>query len=270
MLCYHAPVDWSSWLIVGFFLTLTFGLGVWFARRANQNTSEYFLSGRTLPWWVLGTSMVVTTFAPDTPLGVAEYARSGVYNGWFGWNLVMAQILAVFLFSRLWRRSGVLTDNELIELRYSGRPAAGLRLFKALHFSILANLLSLSLVINAIVTVLQAVLDVSPENMEWLRIGVAAIAVTYALIAGFWGVVATDFLQFWIAVIGTAIFAWIAADHLGGMGKATKALSDASLSFFPESGPDLSKILVYVGIMWWGMYNADGGGYLAQRMLAAK
>lgn len=259
-----------SLLVVALFLLLTLALGFRFARRAHRSAGEYFLSGRNLPWWVLGTSMVVTTFAPDTPLGVAEYTRGGVYNAWFGWNMVMAQVLAVFLFSRLWRRSGVTTDNELIEIRYSGRPAAALRLFKALHFSLLMNLLSLALVIHAVVTVLGSVMDLEYGDIETLRFGLVAFALFYALLAGFWGVVATDFLQFWVAVAGTAAFAWLAADHIGGMGALKEAVAPDTIAFFPPDGSDRSKVVVYMTVMWWGMYNADGGGYLAQRMLAAK
>lgn len=271
-----------AWSVVFGYVLVTFAVGFWFARRAHRGVDDYFLSGRTLPWYVLGTSMVVTTFAPDTPVGMAEYARSGAFNGWFGWNLVLGQILAVFLFARLWRRSGIRTDNELLEMRYSGRSAAGLRLFKALHFSILGNLFTLCVVIAALVKVLDAVIspaDVAPllgftpdpdDLREWVRWGVTGFAVAYALLAGFWGVVATDFMQFVIAMIGTTAFAWIASNDLGGM-EAVRASAEPVLTSFWPDDPDMTaKIWVYVLVMWWGSYNADGSGYLCQRMLAAK
>ena len=259
-----------SWTVVGVFLALTFAIGLWFARRAATNTQEYFLSGRTLPWWIIGTSMVITTFAPDTPLGVASNVRTSVSYGWFGWNMVMAQVLSVFLFARLWRRSGVMTDNELLELRYNGRSAAGLRVYKAFHFSILANVISLSLIMRAIVDVIIAVTDIPAADENLIAWGLAGIALTYAVLAGFWGVVATDFLQFWVAIAGTVIFAFIAADRVGGVEAVAQAVSSDSLAFFPEAPDHQFKVLAYMGIMWWAIYNADGAGYLCQRMLAAK
>jgi SSS family solute:Na+ symporter len=264
------PVTSISWTVVGAFLALTFGIGLWFARRAGRSTEEYFLSGRSLPWWIVGTSMVITTFAPDTPLGVAENVRTGVSYGWFGWNMVMGQMLAVFLFARLWRRSGVMTDNELLELRYSGRAAAGLRLFKALHFSILYNLIILSLILRAMIDVIVEVAGFTQDQEIMLGWVLAGTALTYAVLAGFWGVVATDFLQFWVAVGGTMTFAWMASDQFGGTEAVAQVTGGDVLSFFPDDPDHQLKILVYMTIMWWGIYNADGGGYLCQRMLAAK
>lgn len=262
------PISWS---IVAAFLALTFVIGLWFARRASQNTQEYFLSGRTLPWWILGTSMVITTFAPDTPLGVSENVRAdGVSYGWFGWNMVMGQVLATFLFARLWRRSGVMTDNELLELRYSGRPAAGLRLFKACHFAIVYNIITLSVVMSAIVAVFGKVAGIPEEYMGLLPWTLAAVALIYATLAGFWGVVATDFLQFWVACGGATVFAWIAAQKTGGVAAVAAVSSSDALAFFPDNPTRQLQVIVFIAVMWWGTYNADGGGYLCQRMLAAK
>lgn len=260
----------TSWTVVGAFLALTFAIGLFFARRAAKSTEEYFLSGRSLPWWIVGTSMVITTFAPDTPLGVASNVRTGISYGWFGWNMVMGQVLAVFLFARLWRRSGVMTDNELLELRYSGKSAAGLRVYKAFHFSILANVISLSLIMRAIVDVIVAVTDIPAADEHLVAWGLAGIALAYAVLAGFWGVVATDFLQFWVAIAGTTIFAFIAADQVGGVEAVAEVVSSDSLAFFPDSPDHQFKVLAYMGIMWWAIYNADGAGYLCQRMLAAR
>ena len=266
-------METSSWIVVLGFISVTFGVGLYFARRANSNTTEYFLSGRTLPWWILGTSMVITTFAPDTPIGVSSYVREGTFNGWFGWNLVMGQVLAVFLFARLWRRSGVTTDNQLLEMRYSGRGAPALRLFKALHFSLLYNLVTLATVMTAVVSVFHTVVDFDRmpaflgEHLRWILAGMALL---YAVLAGFWGVVATDFIQFWVAIIGTSVFAWLCYDHVGGMEPLNRVASENTLAFFPTDGGDQLHVLAFMFIMWWGTYNADGSGYLAQRMLAAK
>ncbi len=260
-----------SWAIVAAFLALTFAVGLWFARRASRNTQEYFLSGRTLPWWIVGTSMVITTFAPDTPLGVSENVRAdGVSYGWFGWNMVMGQVLATFLFARLWRRSGVMTDNELLELRYSGRSAAGLRLFKACHFSIVYNIITLSVVMSAIVSVFSKVAGIPAQYMSLVPWTLAGIALVYAVLAGFWGVVATDFLQFWMAVGGATVFAWVAAKKFGGVEAVTAVSSSDALAFFPDDPTRQLQVIVFIAVMWWGTYNADGGGYLCQRMLAAK
>ena len=269
------PIDWA---IIGLYLVLTLALGLFFSRRASRSSEEYFLSGRSLPWWVVGTSMVATTFAADTPLAVTGFIREhGIWYNWFGWHYVFSQMLAVFLFSRFWRRARVVTDNELIELRYSGKPAAFLRGFKAGYFAIVYNFIVLGWVLKGLGTVAESVLGV---DQQWAILLGASVALAYALLAGFWGVVVTDVVQFGLAMAGSISVAVLAVRHVGGVTelKARLAGSDLfsanTLAFIPGGGfswdSDFVRFLVFVSLMWWASHNADGGGYLIQRMSAAR
>jgi SSS family transporter len=268
----------ADWLVIAIYLVGTIALGVAFSRRASRDSESYFLAGRSLPWWVLGTSMVATTFAADTPLAVTGFVRDhGIWYNWFGWHYVLAQTLAVFLFSRFWRRARVLTDNELIEMRYAGRPAAGLRAFKAFYFAILYNFIVLGWVLKGMATVAETVLGIDPTLAV---LAGAGFALAYALLAGFWGVVITDVAQFVLAMAGSITLAVVAVDRVGGLDQllsSLAALPEASadtIALIP--GGDLGlesnvfKFLVFVTIMWWASHNADGGGYLIQRMSAAR
>ncbi len=204
-----------DWTIIGAYIAFSLGVGIYFSKRASSSTEEYFLSGRSLPWWVVGTSMVATTFAADTPLAVTEFVRGpGIWENWFWWSQVMSGLLGVFLFSRLWRRSMVLTDNELIEVRYGGKPAAALRIFKAGYFGILYNFIVLGWVINAMASIAAVMLNIDRWVAVWACVFIALI---YALLSGFWGVVVTDVVQFVIAMFGAIALAIIATNHLGGM-----------------------------------------------------
>ncbi len=284
-----------DWTIIAAYILFSVGVGLYFTKRASKNTEEYFLSGRTLPWWIVGTSMVATTFAADTPLAITEFIRgAGIWQNWFWWNQLLAGLLAVFLFSRLWRRARVLTDNELLEIRYSGKPAAFLRGFKAAYFGILYNFIVMGWVINAMASVAAVMLNIDRWTAVWICV---AIALLYALLAGFWGVVVTDFVQFGIAMFGSIALAIIAVNAVGGMDSLLTALNDMipasadvtaattvttnTLKFIPPI-PDanfftmdfwespFSKFLVFLTILWWSRDNSDGGGYIIQRMSSAK
>jgi len=267
-----------DWIIIALYAAATLALGLVFRKRASSSTEQYFLSGRSLPWWVLGTSMVATTFAADTPLAVTGFIRDhGIWYNWFGWHYVLSQMLAVFLFSRFWRRAEVLTDNELIEKRYSGKPAAFLRGFKAGYFALLYNFIVLGWVLKGMSTVAESVLGLDPKVAV---VGGAALALSYALLAGFWGVVVTDVIQFALAMAGSVTVAVMAVRHVGGVAElkdrltASPLFTDNTLAFIPGGGTgldsDFFKFLVFVTLMWWASHNADGGGYLIQRMAAAK
>jgi len=267
-----------DWLVIAAYAFLTLALGLVFRKRASSSTEQYFLSGRSLPWWVLGTSMVATTFAADTPLAVTGFIREhGIWYNWFGWHYVLSQMLAVFLFSRFWRRAEVLTDNELIEKRYSGRPAAFLRGFKAGYFAILYNFIVLGWVLKGMGTVAEAVLGIDPRLAV---IGGAVLALSYALMAGFWGVVVTDVIQFGLAMAGSITVSVLAVREVGGVQElqerlvASPLFTENTLAFIPGGGlsmeSDFFKFLVFVSLMWWASHNADGGGYLIQRMAAAR
>jgi len=267
-----------DWVIIGTYVVITLGLGLAFRKRASQSSEEYFLSGRSLPWWILGTSMVATTFAADTPLAVTGFIRNhGIWYNWFGWHYIFAQMMAVILFSRFWRRAEVVTDNELIELRYSGKPAAFLRGFKAGYFAIIYNFIVLGWVLKGLGTVAESVLGV---NQEMAVIVGAALALSYALLAGFWGVVITDVIQFCLAMAGSITVAVLSVRHVGGI-EALKAkvgesllASENTMAMIPGGTlsweSDFVKFMVFVSLMWWASHNADGGGYIIQRMAAAR
>ena len=232
--------------------------------------------------------MVATTFAADTPLAITEFVRGpGIWQNWFWWNLLMGSLLGVFLFSRLWRRAEVLTDNELLEIRYSGKPAAFLRAFKAGYFSILYNFIVMGWVINAMASVVSVMLNMDKWTAVWLCV---FIALVYAILSGFWGVVVTDLVQFCIAMFGSIALAIIALDHVGGMDNlllklsqlmGSDAVNENTLKFIPPV-PDaayntstfwespFSKFLIFITVMWWSHHGTDGGGYIIQRMSSAK
>ena len=281
-------LHWIDWLIILSYIAFSLGVGIYFSKRAASSTEEYFLSGRSLPWWVVGTSMVATTFAADTPLAITEFVRGpGIWQNWFWWNLLMGSLLGVFLFSRLWRRAEVLTDNELLEIRYSGKPAAFLRAFKAGYFAILYNFIVMGWVINAMASVVSVMLNMDKWTAVWLCV---IIALVYAILSGFWGVVITDLVQFVIAMFGSITLAIIALNYVGGMesllGKlseyvGTDVVNKNTLKFIPpvpEAGvttsafweSPFSKFLIYISVMWWSHHGTDGGGYIIQRMSSAK
>ena len=281
-------LHWIDWAIILAYIAFSLGVGIYFSKKATSNTEEYFLAGRSLPWWIVGTSMVATTFAADTPLAITEFVRGpGIWQNWFWWNLLMGSLLGVFLFSRLWRRAEVLTDNELLELRYSGKPAAFLRAFKAGYFSILYNFIVMGWVINAMASVVSVMLNMDKWTAVWLCV---TIALVYAILSGFWGVVITDLVQFCIAMFGSIALAIIALNHVGGMESLLSKLSglmgsdavhENTLKFIPPL-PDasvttstfwespFSKFLIFISVMWWSHHGTDGGGYIIQRMSSAK
>ena len=281
-------LHWVDWAIIVAYILFSLGVGIYFSKRAASSTEEYFLSGRSLPWWLVGTSMVATTFAADTPLAITEFVRGqGIWQNWFWWNLLMGALLSVFLFSRLWRRAEILTDNELLEIRYSGKPAAFLRAFKAGYFAILYNFIVMVWVINAMASVVSVMLNMDKWTAVWLCV---TIAVVYAILSGFWGVVITDIVQFFIAMFGSIALAIIALNHVGGMDTLLQKLSsllgtdiihENTLKFIPPI-PDnsigslsfwespFSKFLIFITVMWWSHHGTDGGGYIIQRMSSAK
>jgi len=277
-----------DWIIIISYILISLGVGIYFSKRAGQSTEEYFLSGRSLPWWIVGTSMVATTFAADTPLAITEFVRGpGIWQNWFWWNLLLSGLLGALLFSRLWRRAKVLTDNELLEIRYSGKPAAALRAFKAGYFAILYNFIVMGWVINAMASVAAVMLDIDRWTAVWICV---SIALLYALLSGFWGVVVTDLFQFFIAMAGSIILAIIAVNAVGGMDVLLEKISalsgsgvvhDTTLKFIPPvpsaeittsafwESP-FSKFLIFITVMWWSHHGTDGGGYIIQRMSSAK
>ncbi len=277
-----------DWLIVAAYFALTVAIGFYFTRRGGSSMSEYFNAGRNVPWWLAGVSMVATTFAADTPLVVTGLVASrGVAGNWLWWNMVMSGILTVFFFARLWRRAGVLTDVELAEVRYGGKPATFLRGFRALYLAIPINLIILGWVTKAMVTILSISLGISP----WVAVGICfAITVAYAVAAGLWAVLWTDFFQFIIMMTAIIILAYFAVDAVGGIGALRAGVTEhfgseaAALSVLPvRMGPDgimayawmpLLALTVFLSVQWWAAWypgaEPGGGGYIAQRIFSAK
>jgi SSS family solute:Na+ symporter len=276
-----SPLDWG---IVAVYLILSLAVGVYFTRRASGSMSSYFVSDRNMSWWLLGTSMVATTFAADTPLAITGWIRTeGIWKNWFWWNYIFSHVFIVLVFARLWRRAEVITDNELIEIRYSGKPAAFLRGFKACYFSTLFNFIVMGWVISAMAKVLKVFFGV--ETTVAIVICMS-IAFFYTMMSGIWGVALTDFLQYFIALFGTIILACVVirSPEIGGYSGFIHKLGSIDqrhLAFImtPSGGTPVSNgfwsssfftFLVYVTVIWWSSHNADGGGYFIQRMCSAK
>jgi Na+/proline symporter len=277
------PLDW---IIIAVYFVASAGIGVWYAARGGRSVSDYFLTGRSLPWWLAGTSMVATTFAADTPLAVAGLvARNGIAGNWIWWSAAFGSMLTVFFFARLWRRAGILTDVEFAELRYTGRPAALLRGFRALYLGIPINCVIMGWVNLAMAKILAVTL-----GWDRLTAVLVSLAITgiYSAIAGLWGVVVTDFFQFLFAMTGTVALAWFALQlpEIGGLGGLVAKVPPGTLAFTPFVGDadagvgvaavalPLASFLTYVCVQWWASWypgqEPGGGGYVAQRMMSAK
>ncbi len=283
----------TDWVIIGLYFLLNLAIGWYFKARAGQSVSEFFLSGRNVPWWLAGTSMVATTFAADTPLAVTGLvAKGGIAGNWLWWNFVAGGMLTVFFYARLWRRSGVMTDVEFAEIRYAGRPAAFLRGFRALYLGIPINCIILGWVNLAMVKILQLTLGITRLEALGAVIGLIAVTALISTLSGLWGVLVTDAIQFTIAMAMCILLAWAGVHAVGGIADLKLRLSfvDAArsvgsagarpgsvLSFLPDIGSawmPLSTFLVYVSLNWWATWypgaEPGGGGYVAQRMLSAK
>jgi SSS family solute:Na+ symporter len=257
------------------YLAVALGFGAWHARRASETTEEFFAAGRSLPWWLAGTSIVATTFAADTPLAIAGLvATGGVAGNWFWWADVLPVVIGTFIVSHLWRRSGVLTDNEITELRYGGRPAVALRIFRALYFGVLRNAIVMGWVNLAMVKILSLALGLDESQSILVLAGLFGLTVVYTLLAGLVGVVFTDFLQFGLALIGSILLAVLAVDDAGGLSSVLDGLGDRrhllALIPSPENREAFWAFLAYVGVKSWSSGNTEGNGYTAQRILATR
>lgn len=291
-----------DWMIIGGYLLGALLLGLLMARTAGRSIESYFVADRRLPWWWLGTSMVATTFAADTPLVVTGLIASyGIAGNWFWWSWALAHVAVAVVFASLWRRSGVITDAELVELRYSGRPAEMLRAFKAVFFAILINGIVLGWVIRAMTKISAPFTDweawIGAERFAslasiwptWLIFGTLgetltvlvlfALVTVYSTAGGIRGVIITDLVQFAIAIGVSATFAWLALDAVGGMdglrGGLAAQYDDADRLFDFMPGMDAAWLpfqlfAIYLAVQWWAQYYSDGSGYLAQRIFTAR
>ncbi len=264
-------------IIVAFF-AVTLGIGVYVSRSSGRNTDEYFLSGRNMPWWLLGMSMVATTFSTDTPNLVTDIVRqNGVSGNWVWWAFLLTGMLTVFVYAKLWRKSAVTTDIEFYELRYGGAPARFLRGFRSIFLGLVFNVLAMSGVALAAIKIGSVMLNLSPLE----TIGIASlVTVVFSSLGGFKGVVYTDFILFFVAMIGSIGAAVVAVNHpdVGGLTQLIQheAIAD-QLSILPEfSNRDIviSLFIIPLAVQWWAAWypgaEPGGGGYIAQRMLASK
>jgi len=271
-------IDTIDWIIIFGVMAITMTIGIMVARKSGQNTTEYFLSGRRMPWWLLGMSMVATTFSTDTPNLVASIVRQdGVSGNWVWWAFLLTGMLTVFVYARLWRKSNVSTDLEFYALRYGGKPARFLRGFRALYLGIAFNVLAMAGVTLAAIKIGEVMLGMEPI----VTVAVAStITVIFSALGGFRGVVYTDLFLFFLAMIGAvgAAYYIVNLDQIGGLTAMLEHPNVAGkLSILPDfDNRDLTiKLLIIpIAVQWWSSWypgaEPGGGGYVAQRMLAAK
>lgn len=298
MSIYLTTLDWT---IIILYLIISLGIGVYMSRRAGRSTGDFFLSGRKLPWYIAGTSMVATTFAADTPLAVTELvADNGIAGNWLWWNMLFGGMLTVFFFARLWRRAGILTDCEFVEIRYSGKPANFLRGFRAIYIGIIMNLIVIAWVNLAMEKILKVmfpdllILGYSSFEMAGFVFsshlvmvgGIMLFVAFYSALSGLWGISITDSFQFIMAMAGCialAIYA-VQSPQIGGIEGLKAQLPDWVFHYTPSIGSaegagDLLQLSVvafvaYLGVQWWASWypgaEPGGGGYVAQRIMSAK
>ena len=269
---------WYDWVIIASFLAASLAIGFVLRRRAGRDSSSFFLSGRNVPWWLLGISMVATTFSTDTPNLVTEIVRTrGVAGNWVWWAFLITGMFTCFLYARLWRRSGVFTDLEFYEMRYSGKPAAAVRAFRAVYLGVFFNVVVISLVTLAAIKIGAVTLGLSPLQTVLVA---GAVTVAFSALGGFLGVVITDLILFVVSMAGAIAAAWVAVNlpEVGGLANLLDSREVASrLSFFPDlSNMELTVTLLIIplAVQWWSVWypgsEPGGGGYVAQRMLAAR
>jgi SSS family solute:Na+ symporter len=288
-----------DWAIVASYFLLSAAIGFAFTRRGGESLSEYFISGRQVPWWLAGASMVATTFAADTPLVVTGLVSShGVAGNWLWWNMLMSGMLTVFFFARLWRRANVMTDVEFAEIRYGGKPAAALRVFRSLYLAIPINLIILGWVTRAMIKILTISLGLRDVQFAGITISGQVVAVgicfiitvAYSVAAGMWAVLWTDLVQFVIKMTAVIVLAVYAVRAVGGMdllkakvathfGSETAALSVLPVSWGPSglmayAWMPLISLAVFLGVQWWAAWypgaEPGGGGYVAQRIFSSR
>ena len=295
-----------DWTIIGLYFVLSISIALFMSRRAGKSTDDFFLSGRKLPWWIAGTSMVATTFAADTPLAVTELvAQNGIAGNWLWWNMVFGGILTVFFFARLWRRSGIMTDCEFVAIRYCGAPAKFLRGFRSIYIGIVMNMIVIGWVNLAMVKILSVVFPEMTffgiEQLNFLGFefsaqllavaGLMLFVAIYSSLSGLMGVSVTDAFQFMMAMSGCIILAIFAlkSDMIGGLSGLREKLPDYVFRFTPEiqgsAGDEtagsvgllkmtVTAFVAYLGVQWWASWypgaEPGGGGCVAQRMMSAK
>jgi SSS family solute:Na+ symporter len=267
-----------DWAIIAAYFIVSLVIGVVVAKQSGKSVSEYFLSGRSMPWWLLGVSMVATTFSADTPNLVTEIVRkNGVGGNWQWWALLLTGMLTVFVYSKLWRRIGILTDLEFYEIRYGGKPASFLRGFRAIYLGLFFNVMIMATVCLAAIKIGNVLLGLTPTQTLLIS---SIITVAYTMLGGFKGVLFTDFFQFFLAMVGMVAAAIVLVNQpqIGGLDNLLSQPSvQGAMSIFPDwndAAQWIPLFLIPIAVQWWGSWypgaEPGGGGYVAQRMLAAK
>lgn len=280
-----------DWLAIAAYFLLNILIGLYYRKRATGSTEDYFVSGRNVSWWLAGTSMVATTFAADTPLAVTGLVASyGIAGNWLWWSMLMSGMLTVFFYARLWRRAGVMTDVEFAEIRYSGKPAAFLRGFRALYLGLPINCIIMGWVNLAMVKILMMIFGITKIQALLLVFGIMMVTALISTLSGLWGVLVMDLFQFVLKMGMVIVLAYFAVHAVGGMGalKAKLMVLDAAkqatsggqgsiLSFLPDVGSPWMPMItffVYIAVNWWATWypgaEPGGGGYIAQRIFCAK
>ena len=287
------PIDWV--IVIGY-LVLTMILGVYLARKASGGMVDFFVSGRSLSWWLAGTSMAATTFSIDTPLYIAGVVGNrGIAGNWEWWSFGIAHVVMIYVFARMWRRSEIVTDAELTEMRYGGNTAAVLRGVKAFLFAVPINCIGIGYAMLAMTKVVDALqlwqsvgIEPNDSNKLYSVVGISILVLIYAGFSGLWGVVATDFFQFFLALFGALVVAVVAVNspEIGGMRSLieqfTATTNPEMLSFIPLrianggiewsalAGIPSSTFVAYIFLQWWAFRRSDGGGEFVQRLAASK
>jgi len=280
-----------DWITIFAYFAFNLGIGFYYHKKATGSISEYFISGRNVSWWLAGTSMVATTFAADTPLAVTGLvARNGIAGNWIWWSMVFSGMLTVFFYAKLWRRAGILTDVEFVEIRYSGKPAAFLRGFRALYLGFPINLIIMGWVNLAMTKILMLTLGVEKIYAIAILIGIMALTASISTLSGLWGVLVMDLFQFVLKmgmVIALAIFAVEAVGGMSGLKEGLTHIDQVRNAGTGGTGsvmsftPDLNSVwmpmitfFVYIAVNWWATWypgaEPGGGGFIAQRIFSAK
>ncbi|HLR90040.1 MAG TPA: sodium:solute symporter family protein [Balneolaceae bacterium] len=267
-----------DWLVIGAYMLFTLFVGLWVMKKSGTDSTEFFAAGKNMPWWLLGISMVATTFSTDTPNLVTDIVRqNGVAGNWTWWAFLLSGMMTVFIYAHLWKRSGILTDVEFYELRYSGKPAAFLRGFRAIYLGLIFNVIIMASVSLAAIKLGTVIMGLTP--LQTILIA-GTITVIYSALGGLRSVLITDFFQFFLAILGGFAAAYVALTH-PDVGGFSGLFSNADVRPLMNMLPDFSDssqlwaiFIIPLAVQWWSVYypgaEPGGGGYVAQRMLAAK
>ena len=283
-------LNWIDWIAIAVYFLANIGIGLYYRRRATRSTEDFFVGGRSVSWWLAGTSMVATTFAADTPLAVTGLVASyGIAGNWLWWNMLMSGMLTVFLYARLWRRAGVLTDVEFAEIRYAGKPAAFLRGFRSLYLGLPINCIIMGWVNLAMVKILEMIFGVTKVQALLMVFGIMLLTSMISTLSGLWGVLVMDLFQFALKMGMVIVLAYYSVQAVGGMEalktklqaldvvRAAHGGHGSILAFTPEIGSPWMPMIaffVYIAVNWWATWypgaEPGGGGYIAQRIFCAK